>query len=60
MKVKILRCHDPRMWYNSCIGEEFDIYRLEAEEGLIWCHSLPPLRSINFVYEEDGEVINEL
>lgn len=48
------------MWYNSCIGEEFDIYRLEAEEGLIWCHSLPPLRSINFVYEEDGEVINEL
>lgn len=35
MLIKIIKCSDPLMWYNSHIGGEFDAYRLSGDEYLV-------------------------
>lgn len=35
MLIKITKCCDPMLWYNSHIGEEFATIRLSGEEYLV-------------------------
>ena len=56
MKIKILKCSDSRTWYNSRIGEVFDVRRIDTDR--YWTKPNPndPYSGWNYILFEDCEV----
>lgn len=58
MKVKILKCSDSRLWYNSCINKTYEVRRIEG--NLFWVRpEIDAYSGWNWLYAEDCEEIKE-
>lgn len=57
MKIKILRCNDPLLWYSPFIGQELEV--VKVANGTYWCREKDSYKAINFIRIEDAEVVKE-
>lgn len=57
MKIKILRCSDSMLWYNSLIGEVMQVVRITPDQ--YWCKEPNEYGYLNFVLIKDCEVYSE-
>ena len=55
MKIKILKCSDTSLWYNSKQGEVLKVHRIEP--NLYWCKEGDEYGCLNFVLISDCEVV---
>lgn len=56
-RILITSCTDALLWYNTYIGTEFTVYRIEITETdyLYWVRE--PSGYLNFVYGKDCKVV---
>jgi hypothetical protein len=55
MKIKILQCQNDLLWYNDCIGEEFDVTVIT--DNCYWVKVKPEIfNSINWVYRDNATI----
>ena len=57
MKIKIIRCSDSMLWYNSLIGEVMQVVRITPDK--YWCKEPNEYGCLNFVLIKDCEVVHE-
>ena len=57
MRIRIVKCKDPMLWYNKHIGEYFKLERLWDTYG--WVREKDEFQCLNFVLIEDFEVVEE-
>ena len=55
MKIKITSCSDSLFWYNSCIGEEFIICKIEYDR--YWTREKDGY--LNFVLTKDCQLLED-
>ena len=59
MKVKIISCREPLLWYKRHIGETFDVVREDLE--YYWCLERNlAWKCMNIVHKMDCQIVNEL
>lgn len=60
MKVKVVKCSDGLMWYRECIGQTFEIFRVEGNPDLplrYWTRE--PAGYSNYLLPKDCLIIKE-
>lgn len=58
MKIKILKCSDPLMWYNKEVGNIFILIdRFPEDKQVYWTRE--PQGYLNIIMRYDAELINE-
>lgn len=56
MKVKVLKCSNPILWYNQHIGEIFDVLWIEG--NAYWTRERDGVyNATNWIYASDAEVL---
>lgn len=53
MKIKIINCYDPMMWYKNSMGLTFDI--VSREKDAYWVRDNNGF--LNIVMSEDAEIL---
>lgn len=59
MKIKIVKCNDPLMWYYSRVGEEFQVERYVQGSTIYWCREGGSWNCLNIVNIEDTEITED-
>mgnify|MGYP006916514730 FL=1 len=54
MKIQILKCTDPRMWYNSLVGQQVHVEREDSD--YFWCREIEGY--LNIVLKTDATVVS--
>lgn len=57
MRIKIVDCSDPMMWYSKRINEEFTVVKTDSHG--YWCREGGFYNSLNWIHTKDAEVIDE-
>lgn len=61
-KIKILRCKDGMLWYNTRIGEVFDVQFIQQEGSYgvvyLWVRTGDAYNTLNWVDEKDVEYVS--
>ena len=61
-KIKILRCKDGMIWYNTRIGEVFDVQFIQQEGSCgvvyLWVRTGDAYNTLNWVDEKDVEYVS--
>ena len=55
MKIQILKCTDPRMWYNSLVGEHLFVEREDKE--YYWCREIEGY--LNIILKSDATEVHQ-
>ena len=59
MRIKIKKCSNPILWYNSHIGKYFDVRKVEA--SVVWVYEPNNEYSLlNWIYLSDLEIISNI
>ena len=57
MKIKIIDCRDPMLWYANKIGQILNVERRNLRTKEYWCREGGPWNCLNVVYEEDTQLV---
>ena len=55
MKIKILKCSNPILWYRDRIGEEFIVTFIE--DKAYWTREGGMYNALNWVHKEDATIV---
>lgn len=56
MKIKVVKCSNPILWYAEHIGEEFEVQYVE--DKAYWTREKDTLRCLNWI-DKDDAIITE-
>lgn len=56
MKIKITSCKDSSLWYNSLLGQEFDVVKLGP--NFAWVREPDEYACLNYVMIQDYVVVD--
>ena len=54
MKIKVLKCKNPILWYNKHIGEEFEVKFIE--DNAYWTREGGIYNALNWIAKEDATI----
>ena len=62
VKIKIVHCSDPRLWYNDRLNEIFTLVDVEwnknSEVTFFWVRTGDEWNTSNWIHQTDAEYVN--